>query len=260
MMQALKIAATGMGAQQQNVNVIANNIANQSTVGFKRSRAAFNDLMYQNEIAVGALTNGAGTQAPTGAQIGLGVDLAGVYRIHSQGALLRTDNTYDLSIEGSGFFEVTDADGNTVYTRDGTFQIDQNGALVTSEGFAVQPAVTIDSTATEITIASDGTVSGKVNGATTTFGNLTIVNFTNPAGLEAIGDNFYEATDVSGTPTTNTPGLNGAGTLLQGFIEGSNVDPVESVTELITAQRAYELNSRIIAAADEMLAAANQIR
>lgn len=260
MMSALKIAATGMQAQQTNVDVLSNNIANLNTTGYKRQLPAFNDLLYQNKIGVGALTAEDGSVTPTGAQVGLGVQVGGIYRVMNQGNVTETSNAFDVAIQGRGFFKVTAPDGTSIFTRDGSFQVNADGNIVTKEGYLLDPNISISVDAVDLTISQTGVVSYKVNNTTTNAGNITISMFTNDAGLESIGDNFYRETEASGTVSDVTPGDSGSGTLLQGFLETSNVDPIESVTSLITAQRAYELNSRVISTADEMLSAVNQIR
>lgn len=262
MMNALRIAATGMQAQQENVDVLSNNIANISTTGYKAQRVGFTDLMYQNEIAVGAITSDTGTMAPTGAQVGMGVSVGSIYRILTNGNVEQTGNTYDMAINGSGYFQVQLPDGTIAYTRDGSFTTDQNGQIVTKDGYALIPNITIPQGASDIQISSTGVVSAKLNGSSTTtqLGQMTVTNFINPGGLEAIGNNQFLETDTSGTPIQNTPGQSGSGTILQTYLEGSNVDPIQEVTRLITAQRSYELNSRVITTADQMLSAVNQIQ
>jgi flagellar basal-body rod protein FlgG len=260
MMQALRIAATGMHAQQMNVDVLSNNIANLNTTGFKQNMTAFTDLVYQNQRGVGAITSDAGTLAPTGIQIGLGVGVGAVYKRMQQGPLQNTSNPFDVAISGRGFMRVTMPDGSTTYTRDGSFQINQDGQLVTKDGYAIDPAITVPTNATDFTITGTGVVSAKVDNVTTELGTITLSMFTNEAGLESVGDNLYRETEASGTATDTNPGEGGAGTLSQNFLEGSNVDSIESITRLITAQRAYELNSRVISTADEMLNTLTQLR
>lgn len=260
MISALKIAATGMQAQQLNVDVLSNNISNLNTTAYKKQQTAFKDLLYQSRIGVGSLTSETGTTAPTGAQTGLGVAIGSIYRVMTQGSVVQTGGTYDIAIQGRGYFNVTMPDGETQYTRDGTFQIDQNGALVTKEGYLVDPSITVPDNAVDVTINELGVVSGSVDGTVTQFGTITLSMFQNEAGLEATGGNRFRQTESSGTAVTTNVSENGSGTLLQFHVEGANVDPIESITELITAQRAYELNSRVISTADEMLSAANQIR
>lgn len=259
MMQALRIAATGMNAQQLNVDVLSNNIANLNTTGFKQGQAAFSDLIYQNRIGVGAITSSAGTLAPTGLQIGLGVNIGSVYKIMQQGAINQTGNDFDLAMSGRGFFRVTMPDGTTSYTRDGSFQINQDGQLVTKDGFTVDPSITVPTNATDFTVTNRGVVSAKVDGVVTELGTITVSMFTNEAGLESTGDNYYRETEASGTATDVNPGEDGAGTIRQKALESSNVDAIESITRLITAQRAYELNSKIITAADQMLSTLTQM-
>jgi flagellar basal-body rod protein FlgG len=259
MMQALRIAATGMNAQQLNVDVLSNNIANLNTTAFKQSQPAFADLVYQNRIGVGAITSSAGTLAPTGLQIGLGVSVGSTYRIMQQGTIGATGNPFDLAVSGRGFFKVTMPDGTTSYTRDGSFQINQDGQLVTKQGYTVDPAITVPADATDFTVTTSGVVSAKVAGTVTNLGTITVAMFTNEAGLESIGDNFYNETEASGTPTDSNPTENGSGTIRQSSLEGSNVDAIESITRLITAQRSYELNSKVITAADQMLSTLTQM-
>ncbi|MFZ2619915.1 MAG: flagellar basal-body rod protein FlgG [Alphaproteobacteria bacterium] len=259
MMQALRIAATGMYAQQTNVDVLSNNIANLATTGFKQQNVAFNDLVYQSRVGVGSITSSLGTIAPTGVQIGLGVGVGGIYPILKQGALNRTDNDFDIALQGKGFFKISMPDGTTQFTRDGSFQIDNTGQMVTKQGHALDPAITVPSDAVDLTISADGVVSALVAGTNTNLGTITIATFANESGLKNKGNNLYAETEASGTAQDTTPGLDGTGELLQGFLEASNVDPIESVTRLITAQRAYELNSRVISTADEMLGTVTQI-
>lgn len=259
MMMSLRIAATGMGAQQTNVDVLANNIANLNTTAFKRQVAAFQDLFYQTKTGAGSVTSSAGTVSPTGLQIGLGSRIASTYSVNTTGNMIETGSPFDMGIQGRGYFEVSFPDGSTKYTRDGSFQIDDAGQIVTKEGYTVNPSITLPTGATEFSIAPNGQVSARVDDTTVNLGEITVAMFVNEAGLNNEGANYYSETDASGTPSTVTPGETGSGTLLQGFIEGSNVDPIESVTQLITAQRAYELNSRVISTADEMLGAINQL-
>lgn len=259
MMQSLRIAATGMNAQQLNVDVLSNNIANLNTTAFKQGTPAFTDLMYQNRIGVGAITSSAGTLAPTGLQIGLGVNTGSVYRIMEQGTINRTGNEFDLAMSGRGFFRVNMPDGSTAYTRDGSFQINQDGQMVTKDGYEVDPAITVPANATDFTVTGTGVVSVKVDGVVTELGTITVSMFTNEAGLESLGDNYYRETEASGTATDTNLAENGAGTVIQGALEASNVDPIESITRLITAQRAYEMNSKVITAADQMLSTLTQM-
>lgn len=260
MIRALYTAATGMQAQQLNIDVIANNLANVSTAGFKKSRADFQDLLYQTLKEPGGLATGT-TQVPTGIQVGLGVRPAAVERIHLQGDFNQTTNPLDVAIEGDGFFQVTLPDGNTAYTRAGAFKLDSTGGVVTSEGDAVTPQISIPQGAESITIGNDGTVSVTLAGqsAPSQVGQLQTVRFANPAGLRAEGRNLFTETQTSGAPTLGTPGQDGLGQLAQGFLEGSNVSVVEELVAMITGQRAYEINSRAITAADEMLRTASSL-
>ncbi|MBJ6122110.1 flagellar basal-body rod protein FlgG [Sphingomonas mollis] len=262
-MRTLSIASTGMLAQQTNVDVISNNIANMNTTGFKRQRAAFQDLLYQQETRPGTSAGGASeAKVPTGIQIGAGVRTGGVYRITEQGAPNQTGNRYDLAIQGRGFFQVTMPSGETGYTRDGSFQLSDQGELVTSDGYPVQPGIAIPADAVDVAISKTGQVQVKTAGATDmqTVGQLQVATFVNEAGLEAQGQNILLASAASGQPTVGAPGDPGLGTTLQGFVEASNVNPVAEITSLITAQRAYEMNSRVVKTADEMLATSSQLR
>ncbi len=261
-MRALSIGATGMEAQQLNVEVISNNIANLSTNGFKRSRVDFQDLLYQNLRTVGSASSDTGTLLPSGLQVGLGVMPAATYRIEQQGNLTQTNNTLDIAINGKGFFQVQLPDGTTAYTRDGGLQLNATGQLVTADGYLVLPSITVPSTATGLTINASGQVLATVAGQTaqTTLGQLQLANFINPTGLESIGNNLLKQTDASGTPVTGNPQSTSFGSLVQGSIETSNVDIVSEITNLITAQRAYEMNSKVIKTSDEMLNSANQTK
>jgi len=258
----LDIAATGMLAQQRNVEVVSNNLANMNTTAFQRRRSEFHDLIYQDIRRVGTTSSDAGTIVPTGVQVGLGVKLAAVYRIHEQGNLSATDNTFDLAVQGKGFFQITLPDGNTAYTRDGTFQLDANGQIVTHDGYTVQPGITIPNNAIDVTINNSGEVLVKIEGqvALSNVGQFNISTFLNDAGLQAVGDNLYKETPASGTATSSTPGSTGFGTILQGFLETSNVNAVEEVSNLISAQRAYEMNSKVIQTSDEMMGTLTSLR
>jgi flagellar basal-body rod protein FlgG len=260
-MRSLSIAGTGMLAQQTNVDVISNNIANMNTTGFKRQRAEFQDLLYENIQRPGAAT-GENTRAPSGIQIGAGVKTGGVYRIQQQGALQQTDNRYDLAVTGRGYFQITLPSGETGYTRDGSFGVSDQGELVTQDGFPVQPGITIPQNAIDVTVSKTGEVQVVVSGdpQPQTVGNLELATFMNDAGLEAKGDNLFVETASSGPANVAAPGQPGFGTLSQGFVEASNVNPVAEITALITAQRAYEMNSRVVKTADEMLATTSQLR
>jgi flagellar basal-body rod protein FlgG len=261
-MRSLNIAATGMLAQQLNVEVISNNIANMNTTGFKRQRAEFQDLLYQSEERVGTNSSDTGTIVPSGVQMGLGVKTAAVYRIGQQGNLVSTDNTYDVAIQGKGFFKITLPSGDTAYTRAGSFQLSPDGQIVTTEGYAVSPGITIPANAISVTIDAYGEVFAKIDGqvAPQNVGQFELATFPNEAGLEAKGDNLLLETPASGTATTSTAGSPGVGTILQGFLETSNVNVVQEITNLITAQRAYEMNSKVIQASDEMLRTLTSMR
>jgi len=253
-MQALWIAATGMKGQELRINVISNNLANINTSGFKASRIDFEDLIYQSLKAAGA-TSAAGNQIPTGMDIGLGVRPAAVQKLFLQGDYHQTQNPLDLAIEGKGFFKVTMPDGTVAYTRSGAFKLDSEGRLVTSDGYPVDPEIVIPPEATSITISSDGTVSVTIPGQISAqeVGRLELADFVNPAGLKAIGKNLFLPTAASGDPTTGNPGEDGLGTIAQGFLEMSNVDLVTELVEMIMAQRAYEINGKVIQSADDML-------
>lgn len=261
-MRTLSIAGTGMLAQQTNVDVISNNIANMNTTAYKRQRAEFQDLLYQQVSRPGAATAGEDTRAASGIQIGAGVKTGGVYRIAEQGALTSTSNRYDLAIDGQGLFQVTMPSGETAYTRAGSFQLSDQGELVTADGYRVEPGVTVPQGALDVTVSKTGLVQVKMPGDAEmqTIGQLELATFVNEAGLEAIGGNMFLQSASSGQPTVASPGEPGFGTLSQGFIEASNVNPVSEITALITAQRAYEMNSRVVKTADEMLATASQMR
>ncbi len=260
-MRSLSIAGTGMLAQQTNVDVISNNIANMNTTAFKRQRAEFQDLLYQQVSRPGSSTSDQ-TRAPAGIQIGAGVKTGGVYRINEQGALQQTANPYDVAIEGKGYFQVTLPSGETAYTRDGSFGLSDQGELVTQDGYPVQPGITIPQGAIDVSISKTGQVQVTVSGdpQPQTLGQLELATFMNESGLEAKGGNLFLETAASGQPVVAQPGEPGFGTLTQGFVEGSNVNPVAEITALITAQRAYEMNSRVVKTADEMLATTSQLR
>jgi len=261
-MQALRTAATGMAAQQLNVEVISNNIANMNTVGYKRNRAEFQDLLYQNLERAGAQSSDQGTVVPTGIQVGAGVKTGSVYRITEQGAMTQTGNKLDVGISGRGFLQVLMPTGEIAYTRAGNLSTNDQGQLVTVDGYQVQPAITIPSDATDVSISKTGQVQVTQAGSTspTVVGTLELASFTNEAGMEAIGGNLLKQSDASGAPNTGAPGSTGFGTLLQGYTEASNVDPVTEITSLIVAQRAYEMNSKVISSADQMLQTANQVK
>lgn len=261
-MRAMNIAATGMQAQQLNVEVISHNIANINTTGFKRQKAEFQDLLYENIRRPGAPSSDADTLVPSGIQLGLGVKPAAVYRIDSQGSILLTQNTLDVAIEGDGYFPIDLPDGTVAYTRAGTFQLNAQGQIVTADGHLVQPGIVVDPTATEIGINSSGTVIVKLPGQLNeqVVGQIQLATFANTAGLAAVGDNLFLETDASGAANVSTPGTAGAGTLRQGFIETSNVNVVGELTNMITAQRAYEMNSKVIQTTDEMYRTLTQMR
>ena len=254
-MSALETAATGMLAQQLNVEVIANNIANMNTTAFKRQRAEFQDLLYQNLDQVGTDTSDTGTIEPTGVQIGTGVETSAVYRIMEQGGITITDNPLDLAIDGRGYFLVELPSGETAYTRAGAFQLSPDGDIVTSEGYLVQPGITVPENATSISINPNGEVFVTVDNQTnpTQVGQFDLATFANPAGLEAIGGNLFLESNSSGSPTTGTAGSTSFGLILQGNLENSNVNVVQEITTMITAQRAYEMNAKVIESADEMM-------
>ena len=261
MFRALHIAATGMGAQETQLEGISNNIANANTVGYKKERVEFQDLLYQTLKAPGAPT-GATTMAPTGLQLGTGVRVVGTARSFEQGALKNTNNPLDIAIEGNGFFVVQQADGNPAYTRAGSFQRDGNGQLVNAEGLPLDPPITIPEGTVDISVGADGTVTATVGNesAPVELGKLTVATFVNPAGLRALGHNLLVATPASGEAQIGDPGSDGRGALLQGSLEQANVEIVEEMIGLIAAQRAYEINSKVITTADEMLRAATQLR
>ncbi len=262
MIRALYSAASGMNAQQTNVDNIANNLANANTTGYKMRRTEFQDLIYQNMIQPGA-ASGQQTIIPVGLQIGLGTRPASNEIIQTQGNMSQTDNPLDVGIQGKGFFQITQADGTLAYTRDGSFQLSQTGNLVTSAGLSVSPQITIPAQATSITIAADGTVSYAMPGqsASQTAGQIQLANFQNPAGLNSLGGNLYTATDASGQPVVGVAGgSDGLGTLMQGYQEASNVNVVEEFINLIQSQRAYEANSKVVKAADEMYQQINNIK
>ena len=261
MIRALFTAATGMHAQQLNVDVIAHNLANVNTTGFKRSRADFQDLLYQNLRQAGAASSNQ-SEIPTGIQLGLGTRAAAVQRLFLQGDFQLTQNQLDVAIDGDGFFQILRPNGDVVYSRAGAFKLDSQGRVVNSDGFPLEPEITIPNDATAITIGADGTVSVLQPGNTTPqqAGQMQLVNFANPAGLSGLGRNLFQTTTASGNPIEGTAGTEGMGSLSQGFLEISNVSVVEEMVNLITGQRAYEINSRAIQAADEMLQTTTNLR
>jgi len=260
-MRALWTAATGMQAKQLDIDVIANNLANINTTGFKKSRVDFQDLMYQTVRVKGA-PHTQENQIPTGIEVGLGVRPAAVQKLFFQGDAYETGNPLDVAIEGDGFFQVLLADGTVGYTRDGSFKLDAQGRIVTSDGFPLEPPITVPQDAESITIGQDGTVTAKIAGETEPqeLGVIELARFINPAGLQSIGRNLYVATVASGEPQLGTPGFDGLGTLAQGFLETSNVQAVEEMVRMISAQRAYEINSKAISVADEMMSIANNMK
>ncbi len=261
-MRSLSIAATGMLAQQANVEVISNNIANMNTSGYKRRRAEFHDLLYQDLRRVGSPSSDAGTTVPAGVQIGLGVRTAAVYRIAEQGDISITDNSFDLAINGDGYFVVTLPSGEEAYTRAGAFQLSSDGELVTPDGYVVSPGITVPTDTIGVSINPDGQVFADIDGqvAPSNLGQIELAIFSNEGGLRSIGDNLLVETEASGPANVSTPGQAGYGRLLQGAIETSNVNVVSEITNMITAQRAYEMNSRVIQASDEMMQSVSNLR
>ena len=261
-MRALAIAATGMSAQEQNIEVIANNVANINTTGFKRSRAEFTDLIYQNERLQGVSSRGPSATVPQGAQIGLGVRTAAIRSVNIQGSLTSTGNTLDLAINGRGWFQVTNANGDPVYTRDGSFSTNAQGQLVTGDGLLVTPNIVMPLNATAINVNQSGMVAATIPGQPQpqNLGQLTLANFVNDAGLLALGGNLFQQTAASGQPNIGIPGDIAFGVIQQGYLEASNVDPVSEITNLISAQRAYEMNSKVIQAADQMAGTISNMR
>ncbi|MEM5585020.1 MULTISPECIES: flagellar basal-body rod protein FlgG [unclassified Roseibium] len=253
-MKALAIAATGMSAQQLNVEVVANNIANMNTTSFKRSQAEFSDLLYQAERLQGVPNRGGEDPVPEGAQLGLGVRAAGIRKLHVQGSLNNTGNQFDVALDGRGWFEITGPDDETLYSRAGSFNKNAEGRLVTIDGYAVEPAILVPEDTIEVVINESGEVYAKVDGeiAPRELGQLTLANFANDVGLEPVGGNLFRETEASGVPVAGVPGDPGFGVVRQGYLESSNVDPVKEITALINAQRGYEMNSKVMKAADEM--------
>ena len=260
-MRALHTAATGMMAQELNVQVISNNIANMRTTGYKRQRAEFQDLLYEQVSRVGSQTSDQGNILPAGIELGGGVKTAGTPRIMSQGTLLPTSKEFDVAIRGEGFFKVTLPDGRTAYTRDGSFEPDQQGRLVTSQGYLIQPGLTLPANATQLNISPQGQVSVLTPGTSTPtqVGQIELAAFINKAGLQGMGDNLYLETPASGTPQNGTPATEGFGTLMQGNLEQANVEAVTEISDLIAAQRAYEMNAKVITAADQMLSSTSSM-
>lgn len=259
-MRSLDIAALGLQAQQMNVDVTSQNLANMTTTGYKRQRPEFQDLLYQNMRRVGSTTSDTGTIVPTGVQIGLGVKTAAIYRNTEQGSVQVTESPLDVAIQGRGYYQIQLPNGNIAYTRDGTFQLSPNGEIVTSDGYLLLPGLNVPDNATSISISSGGIVEAAIPGqvAPQNLGQLELATFINPAGLDAVGNNLFLETAASGNPITGIPGEDGFGTVLQGVLESSNVNPVSEITNLIVAQRAYEMNAKVITASDEMLQAVTQ--
>ncbi len=253
-MRSLAIAATGMSAQQQNIEVIANNIANINTTGFKRSRAEFTDLLYQTERLQGVSNRGRDATVPQGAQFGLGVRTAAVRSLQQQGAMTNTGNSYDLAMNGRGWFQILGTDNDTLYTRAGSFSTNNNGQLVTVDGYLLSPTITVPNNTLSVAVSQTGVVTAMIAGQAQPqqIGQLTVANFANDSGLEALGGNLFRETFASGQPVIGVPGDPGYGVINQGYLEASNVDPVKELVNLISAQRAFELNSKVIQAADEM--------
>ncbi len=258
-MQALWVAKTGLDAQQTRLRVIANNLANVNTTGFKKDRVIFEDLLYQNVRQVGAQTT-QNTQYPSGFYLGTGVRTVASEKLHGQGTITLTERSLDVAVDGRGYFQILRPDGTLAYTRDGSFKMDANGQLVTASGLLLQPAITIPQGAQSVTIGRDGTVSVAIAGqaALTQVGTVQLVDFVNPTGLEPIGQNLFLESVASGAPQAGTPGQNGLGELIQGSLETSNVNSVEELVNMIETQRAYEMNSKAISAADEMMQFVNQ--
>lgn len=261
MIRSLWISASGMAAQQVNLDAISNNLANVNTVGFKRSRADFQDLLYQNVKSAGA-ASGTGTQVPTGIQLGSGVRPVAVQKLFIQGDFQQTQSELDMAVEGDGFFQITKPDGEIAYTRAGSFKKDSEGRMVSSDGYPLEPSISIPSNASKITISSDGIVSAKVSGSSvpTDIGRIELARFVNPSGLNSIGKNLFLPTASSGDPITGKPGQEGFGTLSQGYLESSNVNIAEEMINMIIGQRAYEVNSKAIQTADEVLQTTNNLR
>ena len=261
MIRGLYTAAAGMNAQQHQIDVTSNNIANVNTTSFKKDRAEFQDLMYES-LNFTAVSTSENTSNPTGIDVGLGVRIAGILKNFLQGSIKQTGNTLDVAIEGKGFFKITTPDGETAYSRNGAFKLDSEGALVNGQGFRVDPEIVIPNTLTNVSIAQDGIVTAMdpSTGTTTTLGQITIVDFPNPSGLSPQGNSLYLATTVSGDPVEGNPGTDALGSLRQGMLEASNVQLVNEMVDLITAQRAYEANSKSISTTDSMLQQVNQLK
>jgi len=261
-MQALYIASTGMAAQETNVNVISNNIANMRTTGYKRQRAEFQDLLYQEYRRAGSTTSDSGTQLPVGIEVGSGVRIAATPRVMSQGSVVASDKDLDLAIQGEGYFQITKPDGSTAYTRDGSFERDGTGKLTTVDGYEVQPGITIPDNANSISVSPDGIVSALVGTDTTPtqLGQLQLARFVNKGGLASAGNNMFTETPASGPAQQGVPNADGMGNVMQSYLEDSNVNAVTEISDLIAAQRAYEMNARVVTGADEMLQTTSQMR
>lgn len=259
-MRSLNIAGTGLAAQQLNVDTISHNLANMTTNGFKSERAEFQDLLYQDLKRSGTNSTDQGTILPVGLQIGLGVKTGAIARDTGQGTMQATENPLDIAVQGKGFFQVQLADGSTAYTRDGAFKLSPDGIIVSRDGFTVQPAITIPNNAISVSINASGQVEVNLQGQTQpqALGQLQLATFVNPAGMQALGGNLFVETAASGNALVNNPGDDGTGTMLQGYLEASNVNPVTEITDLIVAQRAYEMNTKVLKASDEMLQSLNQ--
>ena len=259
MYPALWIAKTGLDAEQTRMAVISNNLANVNTTGFKRDRAVFEDLMYQT-VRQPSASAAEDTTLPSVLYLGTGVRTVSTQKLHTQGNIVQTNNSLDIAVQGSGFFQISHPDGSLVYSRDGSFGLDSSGQLVTQNGYLLDPAITVPANTLNVTVGSDGTVSAMVAGdsSPTQIGNITLAQFVNPTGLESIGDNLYRETAASGSAQVDTPGSNGAGTLIQGSLESSNVNVVEELVNMIETQRAYEMNSKAISTTDDMLAYVSQ--
>jgi flagellar basal-body rod protein FlgG len=261
-MKALYIASTGMAAQERNVEIISNNIANMRTTGYKKQRVEFQDLLYQQYLRAGSQTSDNGSVSPVGIEVGSGVKTVATPRIMSQGTVTQTEKDLDVAVSGEGYLAVQLPDGRTAYTRDGSFERDGNGLLVNASGYQVQPGITIPQNANNLTISADGIVQAYIGTATapTQLGQLQLYRFVNKEGLESVGDNNFVETAASGAAQAGTPNTDGAGSLMQGYLEEANVNPVTEIADLIAAQRAYEMNSRVIQGADEMLSSVSQMR
>lgn len=259
-MRALQIAGTGLAAQQMYVDTIAHNLANSTTPGYKYTRPEFADLLYQDLRKPGTNSSDQGTIAPIGLQLGLGVKAIGMARNTGQGSMTPTENSLDVAVQGKGYFQVTLPDGTIAYSRDGSFKLSDTGVIVTSNGFALQPSITIPNNAVSVSINASGVVQANIQGQAVPqqLGQLQLATFVNPAGLQAQGDNLFLETASSGPALQSNPGIDGTGTLLQGYLEASNVDSVTEITNLISAQRAYEMNTKVLGAVDQMLQSLNQ--